>query len=76
MSANKRSCCNSFLFFIYKFLRFLYVSIWFYYLPVIVMAFGYLWPLWNNWLCKHELSGKRLISGQCIDPLTYSGSPL
>ena len=38
LAFNKRpGCCNMFTYVIYRFLRLLFVSIWFYYFPIIVM---------------------------------------
>lgn len=75
--AEERSwCMNRFLFAIYSILRFFFVTIWFYYLPVIMMAFGYLSLTYSNWKCKQDNhSGSRLIGGVCIDPITYIGKP-
>lgn len=75
--AEERSwCLNRFLFAIYRLLRFIFVVIWFYYLPVIMMAFGYISLMWSNWKCRQDNhSGSRLIGGVCIDPITYIGRP-
>lgn len=65
-----RSKTNWCLFKLYHLVRFTFVTVWFYYLAVIVMALGYLVPLWTNWQCKvNDKSGSRLIRGVCIDPM-------
>jgi len=70
---HKRSCGNWTLFKMYHIIRFVFVTLWFYYLPVIVMALGYLVPLWTSWQCKvNDKSGSRLIRGVCIDPMQYA----
>merc|ERR1719162_2795681 len=70
---HKRSWKNYILFRLYRLIRFIFVTVWFYYLPVIVMALGYLVPLWTSWSCKmNDKSGSRLIRGVCIDPMQYA----
>lgn len=72
---HKRTWGNWALFRLYRFVRFVFVTLWFYYLPVIVMALGYLVPLWTSWSCKvNDKSGSRLIRGVCIDPMQYAES--
>jgi len=70
---HKRTWKNWLLFRLYRLIRFIFVTVWFYYLPVVVMALGYLVPLWTSWQCKvNDKSGSRLIRGVCIDPMQYA----
>ena len=70
---HERTWKMSLLFRLYRLIRFVFVTIWFYYLPVVVMALGYLVPLWTSWQCKvNDKSGSRLIRGVCIDPMQYA----
>ena len=73
ISNKDRDWKNYLLFRTYRLIRFIFVTVWFYYLPVIVMALGYLVPLWTSFTCKvNDKSGSRLIRGVCIDPMQYA----
>ena len=62
---------------LYQLIRFVFVTVWFYYLPVMVMALGYIYPLMSFWECKLiGVSGTRLKNGVCIDPVIYNGPSL
>merc|ERR1712176_111360 len=50
----ERSLKNHSLWWIYKTLRFFFITIWFYYLPIVVMAYAYLYPLWANLICQKD----------------------
>ena len=57
-------CCNLFLYTIYKIHRMIFVSLWFYYLPLIVMVFANVYPVikhWNNYECRE------IIRPDCTD---------
>ena len=40
----ERPCFNKFLYYVYKFFRALYASIWFYFVPFATIAFSYYLP--------------------------------
>jgi len=42
-------CANWCLYLLYKTFRFLFVSVWFYYLPLIFMLVGFFWPIYVHW---------------------------
>jgi len=73
----RSSCMNRFLYMIYGILRFLYVTIWFYYLPVIMMAISYMYLNWRQMECRQDnLSGSRLRGGICMDPSKHFGESI
>ena len=46
---SKRTCKNKMQFSIYKILRILFVSVWFYYFPFIVVVTSNVWPVISHW---------------------------
>ena len=46
---SKRHCTNKLQYSFYKILRFLFVSVWFYYVPFIVVVTSNIWPVLSNW---------------------------
>ena len=67
----KRSWPNTFLYFNYRILRMLFVSVWFYYLPVVVMIFANLKPVMNNALCRQGQVDGKFIDGLCQSLVLY-----
>ena len=45
----KRSPINFMQYSFYKILRFLFVSVWFYYIPLIVVVISNVYPVFENW---------------------------
>ena len=51
---SKRPCCNMIQASFYKLLRFLFVSIWFYYIPLVVVLLTNVLPIVDHWKLKQE----------------------
>lgn len=58
-------CCNWCLYLLYKILRFLFVSVWFYYLPLIFMLIGFGVPIIDHWDRRVELCSS-VLEDKCV----------
>ena len=45
----KRPCCNLILYSVYKMLRIVFVAVWFYYIPLIVVITTNVVPTFKHW---------------------------
>ena len=52
LKLKKRKCCNCIQYSVYKTLRFLFVSVWFYYIPLVVVMLTNIAPVVTHWKAK------------------------
>ena len=69
----KRTWPNAILYFIYRIMRTLFVSVWFYYLPVVVMIFANLEPVLNNAACRQRQVDGKFVDGICESLVIHFG---
>ena len=52
LKMKKRTCGNCIKYSVYKTLRFLFVSVWFYYIPLVVVMLTNIAPVFTHWKAK------------------------
>ena len=58
-------CCNWSLYLLYKVSRFLFVSVWFYYLPLLFMLLGFVIPVLVHWDSRVDVCSQ-LVENNCV----------